>query len=348
MPIPLSATGTTEIDERLQVERVQVEVHTAPNARVECTPPGNQMATQTQADAQGDATCTHVVSGTDAETVVVVSAMGTERGQRGATITVHVARPLRLVGSDVEDAYHCQPRSCTILISADRIVFRGLADAHAEAGGVAATPTLGSDGFPSTSDFAAPIDVLARALTAPPSELFSAHEVQRYSTVEIPVVIVWADGTRLEQSVGVPWNALRDAVGAELARGRTEAVALAAEGTGHALLVVNDPPSYGLHGDAPTVGDIGLLAFTEDATRDASCGRYEGPSGEVVTIVRHMHDRRVLVFDRRTGREVGRHVFRAPELQCAASTGQVVPESFVEPAEVTAWLDRVAQTGTVR
>lgn len=319
-----------------------------PNARVECTPQGNQLATQTQADAPGNATCMHVVSGTDAETVITVSATGTERGQRGATISVHVARPLQLVGSNVRDAYECQPRTCSIEFAANRIVFHGLTDAHAEVGGVAATPTLGSDGFPSTSDFAANIDVLSRALAASPRELFGPHETQRDSSVEVPVVITWADGTRLEQSIGVPWNALRDAAGAELARGRTEPVTLATEGTGHALLAIGDPPSYALIGEAATLGDISLLAYTEDATRDASCGRYEGPSGETVTIVRHMHDQRVVVFDRRRGRELGRHVFRASELQCAASTRQTVPESFVEPSEVAAWLEGVARTGTVR
>lgn len=75
--------------------------------------------------------------------------------------------------------------------------------------------------------------------------------------------------------------------------------------------------SLKLHGSGTGPKSIDLVADAEYVTRTSSCGTYRNSvTGEMVSISREMNDKRYTVYERRTGKVVGKRLFSAPLPAC--------------------------------
>ena len=77
-----------------------------------------------------------------------------------------------------------------------------------------------------------------------------------------------------------------------------------------------------LFGSAQSIKDLDLVAVTKlPDVRKASCGTYTGNvTGTKVTIDRDLQDMEMVVYDRRSGKQVARKLFTAPFIACPDST----------------------------
>ena len=184
-----------------------------------------------------------------------------------------------------------------------------------------------SEGNPHRADARASMDFSSTVATIDVARVFGRTD--RSYVVELPgtVRVELPDGRSFEGSVSTYQNGLARILGASLEGvTRGEAVTYSAEGTGHAMLVFDHTPGQldvhpRLLGDARTPGDIRRVATITYETRELSaCGTYtQQGTGRQATITRTTRDATAVTYDRRTGLEHSRRVFRGATPRCQAT-----------------------------
>jgi hypothetical protein len=181
-----------------------------------------------------------------------------------------------------------------------------------------------------------PLDVVALLEKKKASELASAN-------AKVPVVLTYADGTKLTGELQLYGAEIGKALGLKLKGAMKGPVSFGKgdEAPPKPRAIVDITGStFKLYGDGPGPKAIDLVADSDFITRTSSCGTYRNSvTGVIVSIGREMNDQKYTIYERRTGKVVGSRFFRAPLPECPETlTQEQTVTSYVDSSEVDAYL----------
>jgi hypothetical protein len=294
---------------------VVVSGHTSPNIPVEIgalgpgdTPAG---AWTRRSDAQGEVYLS--VPDTGAYVAFVVTPGGDTTGTQRLEIEGTRVSPGLEVGINGESRCTGGP-SCMLR-------FRG--DIAAISVVTADPGTLVSSGSLPPQTFAAggvnvPAEVPSMG-ALPLRRLFDSRD--RTPVVQVPVRLQFPDGAVVDSRVDLQADDARTLLAKQLEGVTRGAVPLTPEGTGAGVVAMYARGAFfALESvrDAPTVGDIALVAMVSERwVRAGSCGTY-GNGSQTVHVERGRTDATVTFYDRRTGVVRSTSTMQGPSIACPA------------------------------
>ncbi len=170
-----------------------------------------------------------------------------------------------------------------------------------------------------TSQLSVTVDMRPHLEKVPLADLFKPYPM---SSVDLPLVLGFADGTKLKENVNVPANLLRPGLTellGHVAEGPVRFAGEEATGGNHTSLFFLATDQ--LHGRAATVRDIDMVAVSTDKERPGC-----GPNDSVT-------DAEVVVYERRTGKSLGHRRF--PAASCKddhdSDAAEAWVKTFVQP-----------------